>query len=311
MAKAAASDLMIWTALVIVYVVWGSTYLAIRIAVESMPPLMMAGVRFLIAGGILFGWRMAALGRSAPRLTVREWRSAATIGAALMLGGNGGVALAERTVPSGITALVAATVPLWIALLDRVWFKRSLPIQRVAGLVIGFGAVALLLGRPDTSALNVAGALTAVIAAILWAAGSLYARGAKLPADASTAIGMEMLSGGVLLVIAAAIAGELGDPMLLHPTAASWWAFAYLVVFGALVGFSAYLWLLRVAPIARVSTYAYVNPVVAVALGWFVLREPIGPHTVVAGAAILAAVALISWEPKAPRRANARDLTNA
>jgi drug/metabolite transporter (DMT)-like permease len=301
---------MIWTALVIVYVVWGSTYLAIRIAVASMPPLAMAGIRFLIAGAVLVAWRMAVLKNARPRITLRHWRSAAIVAAALMLGGNGGVALAEKTVPSGITALIAATVPLWIALVDRLWFGRPLPAQRLAGLVIGFGAVAVLVWRPDASGLDVVGAIIAVVAAISWAAGSVYARGATLPDDASTAIGMEMLAGGLLLVIAAAIAGEFGDPMLLHPTAAALWAFAYLVVFGALVGFSAYLWLLRVAPIARVSTYAYVNPVVAVALGWFFLREPIGTHTIAAGAAILASVALIVWERTPSPPANVTDLTN-
>jgi drug/metabolite transporter (DMT)-like permease len=291
---------MIWTALAIVYVVWGSTYLAIRIAVESMPPLAMAGVRFLIAGGVLVAWRMAVLRDARPRITLGHWRSAAIVGAALMLGGNGGVALAEKSVPSGITALIVATVPLWIALVDRVWFRRALPVRRFAGLVIGFGAVAALVWRPDASGLDITGATLAVAAAITWAVGSVYARGAKLPDDASTAIGMEMLAGGVLLVAAAALSGEFADPAILHPTAASLWAFAYLVVFGALVGFSAYLWLLRVAPIARVSTYAYVNPVVAVMLGSLILREPIGTHTVAAGAAILASVALIAWEPKAP-----------
>jgi drug/metabolite transporter (DMT)-like permease len=296
--KSAASELSIWTALVIVYVVWGSTYLAIRIAVESIPPLAMAGVRFLIAGGVLLAWRMAVLKNSQQRITVRHWRSAAIVGASLMLGGNGGVALAEKTVPSGITALIIATVPLWIALVDRLFYRRTLPLPRLAGLVIGFGAVAALVWRPDVSGLDVAGAFIAVAAAISWAAGSVYARSAELPDDASTAIGMEMVAGGLLLVISAAIAGEFRDPLLFHPSASSVWAFIYLVVFGALVGFSAYLWLLRVAPIARVSTYAYVNPVVAVALGWIVLREPIGAHTIAAGAAILASVALIVWEPK-------------
>jgi drug/metabolite transporter (DMT)-like permease len=297
--KAAASGLLIWTALVVVYVVWGSTYLAIKVAVESIPPLAMAGVRFLIAGALLFAWRMVVLRDSRPPLTFVHWRSAAIIGAALMLGGNGGVALAEKSLPSGITALIVATVPLWIALVDRMWFRRPLPALRLIGLVVGFGAVAILVWRPDASGLDLIGAIIAVGASVTWAAGSVYARGAALPDDALTAIGMEMLAGGVLLVVAAAIAGEFGAPALLHPAAVSLWAFAYLVVFGALVGFSAYLWLLRVAPIAQVSTYAYVNPVVAVAFGWFFLREPIGAHTIAAGAAILASVALIVWEPKA------------
>ncbi|HKW45552.1 MAG TPA: EamA family transporter [Candidatus Eremiobacteraceae bacterium] len=297
MAKPAASEVMIWTSLVIVYVVWGSTYLAIRIAVDTMPPLVMVGVRFLIAGGLLFGFRRVALGNEAQPLTLNHWRAAAIVGAGLMLGGNGGVALAERSIPSGITALIAATVPLWIALFDRIWFRRALPPLRIAGLVIGFCAVALLIGRPDASGLNIFGASVAVVAALSWAAGSLYARGAPLPTDALMAVGMEMLAGGALVVIAGVLAGELRDPLLLHPSATSWWAFGYLVVFGALVGFSAYLWLLRVAPISRVSTYAYVNPLVAVGLGWFVLHEQVGASTLAAGAAILAAVALIVWEP--------------
>jgi len=306
--KFKASEAAIWTALVIVYTVWGSTYLAIRIAVESMPPLLMAGVRFLLAGLVLLAWRLAVLGRNAKRPSWREWRSAAIVGAALMLGGNGGVAFAERSVPSGITALIVATVPLWIAVFDRLFFRRSLSAQQVAGLAIGFGAVALLVGGPGGGGLDALGVSVAVLGAIAWAAGSLYARGAALPHDSSMAIGMEMLAGGALLVAAGAGIGEFHDPSLVHPTAASWWAFAYLVVFGALVGFSAYLWLLRVAPISLVATYAYVNPVVAVLLGALVLHEPIGVHTVAAGAAILAAVAFIVWE--SPVRGKRRaDLT--
>ena len=302
MKKPAASELAIWTALFIVYAVWGSTYLAIRVAVESMPPLLMAGVRFVIAGLLLVVWRLVALGKRAELPTWREWRSATIVGALLMLGGNGGVAFAERTVPSGITALIVATVPLWIAVFDRVFFRRSLSVQRFVGLAIGFGAVAFLVGSHGGIGLDVVGTSVALIGAVAWAAGSLYARSATLPHDTSIAIGAEMLAGGALLVAAGAAMGEFGTPTLLHPTAASWWAFAYLVVFGALVGFSAYLWLLRVAPIARVSTYAYVNPVVAVLLGALVLHEPVGTHTIAAGAAILVAVALIVWDP--PARAN-------
>lgn len=308
MKKSKASEAAIWTALVIVYTVWGSTYLAIRVAVESMPPLLMAGVRFFLAGSVLLGWRLAVLGRNAKRPSWIEWRSAAIVGAALMLGGNGGVAFAELTVPSGITALIVATVPLWIAVFDRVFFRRSLSAQRIAGLVVGFGAVALLIGKSGGSGLDALGTSVAVIGAIAWAAGSLYARGATLPHDSSTAIGMEMLAGGALLVAAGAGLGEFHAPALLHPSAASWWAFAYLVIFGALVGFSAYLWLLRVAPISLVSTYAYVNPVVAILLGALVLHEPVGARTIAAGAAILAAVALIVWESPAPAERRA-DLT--
>jgi drug/metabolite transporter (DMT)-like permease len=304
--KSKATEAAIWTALVVVYTLWGSTYLAIRVAVESMPPLLMAGVRFLIAGLVLLAWRLAVLGKNAKRPSWIEWRSAAIVGAALMLGGNGGVAFAELSVPSGSTALIVATVPLWIAVFDRLFFRRSLSLRQVMGLAIGFGAVALLVGRPGGGGLDAVGASVAVIGAIAWAAGSLYARGATLPHDSSTAIGMEMLAGGALLVAVGAGIGEFHDPALLHPTAASWWAFAYLVIFGALVGFSAYLWLLRVAPITLVSTYAYVNPVVAVLLGALVLHEPVDARTVAAGTAILAAVVLIVWDPPAPsgRRAD-------
>jgi drug/metabolite transporter (DMT)-like permease len=301
--KSTASELAIWTALVIVYVVWGSTYLAIRVAVESMPPLLMAGIRFVVAGMVLVVWRLAVLGKDAKLPTPREWRSAAIVGALLMLGGNGGVAFAELSVPSGITALIVATVPLWIAVFDRVFFRRSLSAQRVAGLAIGFGAVAFLVGSRGGGGLDALGTSVALAGAIAWAAGSLYARGAALPQDTSMAIGAEMLAGGALLVAAGAGIGEFSNPTLLHATAASWWAFTYLVVFGALIGFSAYLWLLRVAPIARVSTYAYVNPVVAVFLGSFVLHEPIGAHTIIAGAAILVAVGLIVWESPEPANA--------
>jgi drug/metabolite transporter (DMT)-like permease len=294
MAKRSVSSGLIWAALITVYIVWGSTYLAIRVAVESMPPLLMAGVRFLIAGAVLFVWRMAA-NKTHAAPTWRHWRAAAIVAALLMVGGNGGVALAERTVPSGFTALVAATVPLWMALFDRLWFGRALAAQAVAGLIIGFAAVAFLIGSPGAEALSAMGATTAIVAAVAWAIGSLYARGAKLPDDALLAIGMEMLAGGALLLIGAAITGEFSGVASLHPSAAAWWAFSYLVVFGALIGFSAYLWLLRVAPTARVSTYAYVNPIIAVYLGWLILREPVGIRTIIAGAAILAAVAIIVW----------------
>ncbi len=283
----------IWTALVAVYILWGSTYLAIRIAVASMPPLLMAGTRFLIAGAVLYGWRMAVTPRSAARPTLVQWRSAAIIGALLMLGGNGGVALGELTVPSGITAIIAASVPLWLAALDRIVLGRRLAPAAIAGLTVGFGGVAALVIGHGGLGMPTAGTLILCAASLSWAAGSLYVRDADLPADSLLAVGMEMLAGGALLCVAAALTGEFAGRSMLGATASAWWAFAYLIVFGGIIGFGAYLWLLRVAPTTVVSTYAYVNPVVAVILGASILHETVNAWVVIAGTVILASVALI------------------
>ena len=285
--------MLVWVALVIVYILWGSTYLGIRIAVETMPPLLMAGVRFAIAGATVIAWRLPAALRSRQPVTLLHWRSALLIGAGLMLGGNGGVAVAERTVPSGITALIVAVVPLWMALIDRVVYKRKLRPLTIAGLVVSFGCVAYLIGWPGPQRIDVAGALIVVAATIAWAVGSLYSRNAPLPNDGFLAIGMEMVAGGALLCLSALLTGEFRHLQLGAISAASLWALGYLIVFGAIVGFSAYLWLLRTAPTSLVSTYAYVNPVVAVLLGNSWLGEPIGPRVLVAGALIFGSVVAI------------------
>lgn len=278
-----------------VYVVWGSTYLAIRVAIDTLPPLLMAGARFLLAGTILYAvmrWR------GVPAPTARQWRAAALIGTLLLGFGNGGVVLAERTVPSGIAALLVAMVPMWMVLLEWVRPRGTRPTLRVvAGLLIGFAGIVLLVGPAGLvsgEGVDPLGALLLTVGSAAWAAGSIYARGADLPGSALLATGMEMLCGGAALLLGGIARGELGaaDPSAF--TTESVLALVYLVLVGSLVGFTAYIWLLGVSTPARVSTYAYVNPVVAVLLGWWLLDEPLTARVIAAAAVIVLAVAVIT-----------------
>lgn len=277
------------------YTVWGSTYLAIRVAIETLPGFLMAGVRFLVAGAALYAY--ARLRGGARRPTAGEWRATAVVGALLLLGGNGGVVWAEQRVATGLASLIVATVPLWMVLLA--WARpdgRRPSLGVGAGLALGTAGLVVLVG-PGTlagrGAVDGLGALVLLGSAVSWAAGSVYARGAALPPSPLLATGMQMLAGGVLLVGAALATGHATvDPGAV--TLRSVLALLYLIVFGSFVGFTAYVWLLKVAPPARVSTYAYVNPVVAVLLGWAVLGEPLTARTGMAAAVIVAAVALIT-----------------
>jgi len=286
-AFARRSPAAVAAALATVYVVWGSTYLAIRVTDRTMPPLLMSSVRFAVAGIALYAF--ASRGR--PRPTWREWRAAAIVGAALLLVGNGGVAWAETRLDSGLAALIVAIIPLWVALLDRLVFGRRLSPVAMLGLVVGFVGVALLV-RPG-GGIDVVAALALVATTGAWAAGSLYARGAPLPQSPLLAASMQMLCASVLLGISGAAFGEVGrvhaDAFTAKPVAA-WF---YLVLVGSLVAFSAYAWLLKNVRISIVATYAFVNPVVAVALGTLFLGERITVSTLVAGASIVAAVILI------------------
>ena len=270
-----------------VYLVWGSTYLAIRVTDRTMPPFLMSSVRFLIAGTALYVF--ASRGR--PRPTARQWAAAAIVGAALLLVGNGGVAWAETRIESGLAALIVAMIPLWVALMDRLFFGRRLSPLAVAGLVVGFGGVALLV-RPGSGG-DIVAMLALVGTTAAWAGGSLYARGAALPESPLLSASMQMLAAGVFLGIAGLVTGEASgvgaDSLSTKPVL----AFAYLVLVGSLVAFSAYAWLLKNVRISIVSTYAFVNPVVAVALGTVFLNEHIDWTTVTAGAAIVVAVVLI------------------
>jgi drug/metabolite transporter (DMT)-like permease len=288
-----ASTASIWTALVAVYIVWGSTYLAIKYTVQTIPPLLSASARFLIAGGLLYLWSIRRGEREEDRPRAVHWRSAAIIGVALLLGGNGFVVLAEQRISSGLASLVVATVPLWMVFLRTTVLRERVGWRETVGLLIGFGGLALLVGPVGTAQVDLIGAAMVVFASFSWAAGSLYARGAPLPSRPLVGTSMEMLAGGVALFVAGAAAGELGDLDFSQISAASLWGLGFLIVFGSWVGFAAYVWLLRVARTSLVSTYAYVNPVVAVFLGWLFLSEVVTLRTFIAGGVILAAVAMI------------------
>ena len=289
----AVPALSIWLALFALYVIWGSTYLAIRVADRTIPPFLMGGVRFLIAGGLMYGWAIRRGDRQGDRPTGRQWLAATVIGGFLLLGGNGAVVWAEQHNPSGITALLIATVPLWLALLDRVVFGKRLPALAVVGLVIGFAGVILLVGGKSAGRFHVAEVIVTLIGALMWAVGSLYARRAKLPSRPLVGTGMEMIAGGALLALAGVVTGELGKVHISHISGESFLGLLYLIVFGSWIGFSSYVWLLRVAPVSLVGTYAYVNPVVAVLLGWAILSEAVSGRTILAGAIIVIGVALI------------------
>src|SRR5580765_6064336 len=286
-AFARRSPAAVVAALATVYLVWGSTYLAIRVTDRTLPPLLMSSVRFLIAGVALYAF--AARGRVRP--TRREWLAAAIVGAALLLVGNGGVAWAETRLDSGLAALIVAIIPLYVALFDRLWFGRKLSTAAVIGLSIGFVGVALLVRPGGGNNVGVALALVATTSA--WAAGSLYARGAPLPSSPLLSAALQMLAASVFLGIAGLASGEASDVHASSFTVKPLIAFAYLVVVGSLIAFSAYAWLLKNVRISTVATYAFVNPVVAVALGTLFLGEQITAPTVFAGAAIVLAVVLI------------------
>jgi len=284
-AFARRSPAAIALALGTVYLVWGSTYLAIRITDRTMPPLLMSSARFLLAGAVLF-----ALTARGHRPTLREWRAAAIVGATLLAVGNAGIAWAETRIDSGSAALIVAVIPLYVALFDRVFFGRRLSPVAVAGLLLGFGGVALLVG-PGGSNIGTALALLATTSA--WAGGSLYARGAPLPRNPLLSASMQMLCASVLLGVAGLAGGEAGAVHAQGFGAEPLLAFGYLVVVGSVLAFSAYAWLLKNVRISVVATYAFVNPIVAVALGAVFLGEPITAPTLAAGAAIVLAVVLI------------------
>ena len=296
-----ARPVAIAVALIAVYLVWGSTYLAIRFADETMPPLLMGFTRFVVAGVLLLGWSLLRRRRGEPLPTAAQWRSTAIVGAALLLAGNGGVIWAEQHVPSGIAAILVALVPLHMAWLDRVFYGQ--PVSRWTALGIATGLVGLVvLVLPSGGVhFDFGGIAVVLVGSFCWAAGSLYARSAPMPRSVATASGIQMLAGAVLLGLAALASGELGHFHVSAVSAKSALWTGYLVLAGSLLGFSAYAWLIRNARTSLVSTYAYVNPVVAVLLGAAFASEPITARTLVAGAIILTGVALIVARP-APRR---------
>jgi drug/metabolite transporter (DMT)-like permease len=298
-----ASLVAIWVALVAVYIIWGSTYLAMRFAVETMPPFMMAATRFLIAGGLLFIVRRLA-GDPIPNRV--EWRSAAIVGLFLLVGGNGGVVWAVQTIPSGLVALMVASAPLWMITLEAVLPGGRKPTRRaVMGIFIGFTGV-LLLMLPGTggglASMNPWGAAALTFATLSWAFGSIYSRQLRLPASPMMGTAVEMLAGGSMLLLIGLLTGETGRLDIAGFSSRSILGLAYLVLFGALVGFTAYTWLLRVAPTSLVSTYAYVNPLVALAAGALIGDEAFSLRALIAASIILGSLALTTSSPKKSAR---------
>ena len=265
----------------------------------------MAAARFLLAGAILYVFALRTRAGGGPGRA--DWTWAFATGIPLLLVGNGGVVWAQQTVPSGIAALVIATVPLWIAILDRAFFGGRLSVQALAGIALGFGGVALLVGPTGSGDADPLGAVTLVVAALGWATGTLLSRRGGPSDGPLLGPAMQMLAGGAALVVAGVAAGELGDVDPGAFSVRSAVAFAYLIGFGSIVAFTAYTWLLRNARTSLVATYAYVNPVVAVLLGWAMLDESISSRTLLAGGVIVAAVALIVSAP-AHRERRARQV---
>lgn len=277
-----------------IYLIWGSTFLAIRYAVETLPPFLMMGVRASVAGAILLGWTRL---RGYPLPRPREWVAALLVGALLFLGGHGALGWGETRVASGPAALILGTIPVWMVLLDWTRPGGKPPSARVAGgLVLGLIGVGLLVVPTDLiggGRIDPVGALVLVAGAFLWAAGSIFARNAKLPRSAVLSTAMELLTGGALLLLAGLALGEADQLSPAAISARSVLALAYLIAFGSVVAFSAYVWLLKVSTPARVGSYAYANPVVAMLLGAFAGDGPMTIRTWIAAAATVAAVVLI------------------
>lgn len=286
----------IWIALLALYIVWGSTYLAIRFAVETIPPFMSAGMRFLVSGVILLVWRLSA-GDALP--SRRQWISTAVVGILLLLGGNGLVSFAEQRIASGIAALIVGTVPLWMVLIEAIRPGGVRPSwQAILGLLIGFGGIYLLVGPTELSIgslqFDTTGILAVIVASFLWSIGSIYSRSADMPASSLMATGAEMLTGSAALFIVSGLLGEWHTFDLAAVSTESWLGLAYLITFGSLIGFVSYIWLLKHAPVSLVATYAYVNPLVAVFLGAWLADETLNARILIAGLVIIGSVVLIN-----------------
>jgi len=281
-----------------VYVVWGSTYLAIRIGIESFPPLILAGLRHITVGLLLYP---IVRRKTGIRPTAANWRAAVVTGALLLFIGNGGLSWAEQTVPSGVAALLVATVSLWLVIVD--WLRPGgvKPVPRVVmGLLMGFAGLALLVGPAHlggSERVDPRGAAVLVFASLAWACGSLYSKHGGMPSSAMLGVAMQSFAGGAILLIAGLFAGEFRGLHLGAISLRSWLALAYLMVFGSGIGFSAYIYILQKSTAARVATYAFVNPVVALFLGWLIAGETITVRTVIAAAVILTAVILVITAP--------------
>lgn len=289
-----------------IYIFWGSTYLAIKYAIETLPPFIMAGARFVISGSILLAWARFSKDYEAP--TFRHWRTSLIVGTLLLLGGNGGVVFAEHYISSSLAALLVATEPFWIVLLSWLWLGKLRPNLRVvAGLIVGFVGVWLLInGQPTSNQTNAGsmqffGALAVVCAALSWATGSIYGLRASVPKSAILTSGMQMLCGGAVLLLVSSIAGEWTTFNAASVSKSSWFGLAYLIIFGSLIGFTAYSWLLKNAQPAMVATYAYVNPIVAVFLGWLIAGETFTWQMLIGAGVIVGSVVLVTAQNKSEK----------
>jgi drug/metabolite transporter (DMT)-like permease len=294
------SRLALVSAFAIIYVVWGSTYLAILFAIDTLPPFLMASMRFLIAGAVLYAWSRTRGGAAAPNRT--QWRATAFVGVLLLLGGNGLVVWSEQRIPSGMAALLVGTVPCFMVLLDWLRANGQRPTRLVvAGLALGLLGLIWLVG-PDSvmggGRADLLGAAALVLASFSWAFGSIWSRHAPMPASPFLSTAMQMLAAGVALLGVSLLLGEPWSFDVFAVSLRSWLGFLYLVVFGSLVAFSAYVWLLRASTPERVSTYAYVNPVVAVLLGAAFAGEELTVRMAVAAVVIVSGVALITLAPR-------------
>lgn len=287
---AARYGVRVWLALATIYVVWGSTFIALAIVVRDLPPLLSMSLRHLVAGALLLAWALPRGEQEQDPIGRPQILAGFIFGGLLFLASHGSLAWAQQTVPAGVAALLVGSIPIWMALLDRVFFGRRLPQSAYVGFALGFVGLAFLVDPFGAGHVDRVGAVVIILGALTWSAGSLYSRGAPLPKRPLVSAGLGALCGGILLLVASAVGGELGDARW---TSDALLALGYLVVMGSLVGFTAYVWLLRVAPTSLVATYAYVNPIVAVVLGWALLGEEVTLQMGVAGAAIVVSVALI------------------
>jgi drug/metabolite transporter (DMT)-like permease len=293
--RARATRGQIIAAFASIYLVWGSTYLAIRYAIETIPPFVMGGSRFLISGILLYAW---SRWRGAPAPTLIQWRNATIAGAFLLLGGNGAVVWAEQMVPSGLTALLVSILPFWLVMIEWARPPRRRPSAVVLiGLVVGFFGIVVLIGPGNIGgegSVSLTGAVVLILGSLSWAIGSFWSRDAALPESGLMTTGMEMLGGGLLLFLAGVVTGELAGFDLSAVSTPSLVGWIYLIVFGSLIGFTSYIWLLDKVSPARLGTYAYVNPVVAVILGWAIAGESLSWRTGIAAVIVICAVALIT-----------------
>jgi drug/metabolite transporter (DMT)-like permease len=300
--------LILFAAFFAVYVFWGSTYLAIKYAIETLPPFLMAGSRFLFAGSVLFLW--ARLSKDYETPTWQHWRTSLIVGTLLLLGGNGGVVLAQHFIPSSLAALLVATEPLWIVLLSWLWLKRGRPNWKVAlGLAVGFAGVWMLISGRATDGAETAvagqwiGILAVILGAFSWAAGSIYGLRGSAPKSSLLTAGMQMMAGSISLLIVGLIRGEWWTFEPSAVSSSSIFGLIYLIVFGSLVGFTAYSWLLKNARPSMVATYAYVNPVIAVLLGWLIAGESMTGQMLIGAGIVVGSVVLITSQSTAESEA--------